>query len=100
MADDTLVHFPPNGTEKPPADLIPAAVVLSEAGNRLKMIRRHADAIHSFCSQLDEGNEYATALTFAIQALKAELKDLADYLGRMVCSQTGEALGIEKGGER
>ncbi len=80
-----------------PVKRIPAAVVLSKAGDKLKMIRRHADAIHSFCFQLDEGDEWGTALSFALQAIRAELKDLDEYLGKMIVSQKdGVAIGIEE----
>ncbi len=93
----------PLATENPAPEMIPAAVCITEARKRLEQIRRHltgVDQVLAAIEDQDEDDGWPKCVAFAVQAIRGEVKNLQEYLGRMVCSQTGEALGIEKGGAR
>ena len=94
----------PTAPEKPaeeaPARMIPAAVVIGDIRGRLKKIDAGLHAVDSVLALVDEGDDWAHALGFATQAIRAEVSKVYNQLGEMILSGDGSALGIEKGGAR
>ncbi len=80
-------------------NLIRADVVIVEARNNLETIQRHLSGLDLLLSELDEGDDWAHAINYGIQAIGTEIGEVIESLGKITMDgKTGAAIGIEKGG--
>ena len=81
-----------------PTKMIPAAVVVGDLRDKLKKIDAGLKAIDSVLALIDEGDDWAHALGFAGQAIRTQVQEVYDQLGRMMADDDGSVIGIEEGG--
>jgi hypothetical protein len=88
-------------TPATPAKMIPAVVVLTEASDRFKKIEAVLGSMDSmFAAIEDDSNDWARGMSYIATGVRDEIKEVREYLDRMVISgKDGSALGIEKGGK-
>ena len=80
-----------------PQKPIPAAFCISEARDKLQNIERHLEGVDSLLAEIDEGDDWAHTIGYAIEALRGEVKEVREYLGRVSFDES-HVTALEKGG--